>query len=455
MNELKIILTNEMISKPLDLKLPSKILYIDRSEVGLEKERSHNLIGFAQREPYIKDLLSYLASSGFYLVASSNGISKFEKFINAESFKHNIKVKDLQIYKDIYYTLDEPLLDFEKKRLIVLFSSVADFAFNADIARRNFFVNFSTIRKYIPQNTYVLRIGDIGGVLGNFYMNTTYSNTIEENIQDLIKFILVSNNITKKNVVLYGASKGGTATLYHSILGGYKSIAVDPIVSDEYHEEHSFDSHFTQPRELSKIYPQTKQEKFTFFIKNRKIPDNITILYSQNSPIYEAINSIIKENDKEKKINYLNVCHPQIKTHPDVAAKTINVLMLVMNNLFYGLSEIKSKNIDCDKATNVKKLEIKAELKLTKLIIYTDNKSISLRVYDADLEKYKDIVLKESISEISLFKLKGKMISIVEIGSGIEHELVVDLKKSSVLSKIASYKNVVIEEKEFSFLVIE
>ena len=454
MNELKIILTNEMISKPLDLKLPSKILYIDRSEVGLEKERSHNLIGFAQREPYIKDLLSYLASNGFYLVASSNGISKFEKFINAESFKHNIKVKDLQIYKDIYYTLDEPLLDFGKKRLIVIFSSVADFAFNADISRRNFFVNFSTIAKYIPQNTYVLRIGDIGGVLGNFYMNTSYSNTIEDNIQDLIKFILVSNNITKNNVVLYGASKGGTASLYHSIVGGYKSISVDPIVSDEYHEEFSFDSHFTKPRELSKIYPKTKQEKFSNLIKERDISDNITILYSEKSPIYGAINNVIGKNDKENKINYLNVCHPQIKTHSDVAVKTINILMLVMNNLFYDLAEIKSKNIDCDKATKEKKIEIKGELKLTKLIIYTDDKHISLRVYDSDLEKYNDVLLEESISEISLFKLKGKMISLVEIDSSIEHELVVDLKKSSLLSKIASYKNIVINGKEFSFLAI-
>jgi len=460
MEELKIVLTNEMLSKAFDFNLPRSILYIDRSNVGLEKERMHNLIGFAQREPLVKDLLIYLASKGFYLIEASQGVSKFEKFINAESFKHNVKVKNLQIYKELYYTLDEPLLNFGKNRLIVLFSSVADFAFNADISRRNFFTNFSTISKYIPQNTYVLRIGDIGGVLGNFYMNTTYSNKIEEGVQDLIQFILHSNNIEKSDVVLYGASKGGTATLYHGILGGYKSIAVDPIVSDTYHEENSFDSHFTQPRKVSRLYPQSKQEKFSNFIKGREIPDNITILYSQNSPIYDAINSIVRDNDKENKINYLNVCHPEIKTHPDVAPKTINILMLVLNNFFYNLGKIQSKNIDCNDVTKIEKKEVVGALKLTKLILEKKSKDINnsyLRAYDKNLQNYQDYPLTKTITEISLFKLKGKHLSIVELDATTvsnEYSISISLEKSSILSKLASLTNIEKEGINFLFLSI-
>jgi len=454
MKELKIILTEEMLSKAFDFNLLSNVLYIDRSNVGLEKERNHNLIGFAQREPFVKDLLIYLASNGFYLVSSFNGISKFEKFIDAESFNHNVKVNNLQIYKDIYYTLNTPLLDFADKRLIIIFSSIADLAFNADIARRNFFVNFTTINKYIPQNTYVLRIGDIGGVLGNFYMNTIYSDRIESEIQDLIKFILLSNNIHENNVVLYGASKGGTASLYHAILGGYKCVAVDPIVSDEYHEEYSFDSHFTKPRKLHKIYSQSKQEKFSNLMKNNKVPNKINIIYSQQSPIYNSINTIIKDNDTENKIKYLNVCHPKIKTHPDVAINTINILMSVINNLFYDLSEIRSKDIDCDRSIEKKKIEITAELKLTKLIIYRNSNNIKLRVYSLDLEQYSELELDKPISEISLFKLKGKNLSIVDMDTLLEYKLVIDLKKSSILSKIASYKDIEKDGQIFSFLAI-
>ena len=80
---------------------------------------------------------------------------------------------------------------------------------------------------------------------------------------------------------------------------------------------------------------------------------------------------------------------------------------------------------------------------------------MKLRVYDdMTLKQFSDILLKESTTEISLFKLKNKMLSIVDIDSSVEYELVVDLKKSSLLSKIASYKKAVINGKEFSLLAI-
>lgn len=453
MEELKIVLTEDNINQKLEFKLPTKTLYIDRSKVGNINERKHNLIGFSRREKNITELIVRLSSNGFFLVHSGNGISTFKKFTNAEEFKSNIKVDNLEIYNNIYYTLEKPILKFGKNRLIVIFSSVADRAFHADISIRNFFSNFGTISKYIPQNSYVLRIADIGGIIGSFYMNTTFSNSIEDDIQGLLKFILESLNINKENMILYGGSKGGTASLYHGILGGYKSIAVDPIVSDEYHEQFSRDSHFTKQYGKYKVYPQSKQEKFTSLMKMNIIPKNINIIYSQQSPIYGAINHIIRDNDKENKINYLNVCHPMIKTHPDVASKTINILMLVMNNLFYNLADIKSKDIDCDKIIE-KKIDIKGELRLTKLIIYSNSKSMSLRIYDISLKEYNDIPLKESVVEISLFNLRGKMLSIVEIDTSIEHELIIDLKKSSLLSKIASYKKIEKDGIEFSFLLI-
>jgi hypothetical protein len=452
MKELKVVLTEEMLKKPLYFELPTQTLYIDRSHVGDIKERGHNLIGFSRREERVNELVVKLATKGFFLVSSSDGNSKFEKFTTAKEFKSNVKVDNLQIYNNLYYTLEKPLLEFASNRLIVIFSSVADRAFNADIATRNFFTNFGTISKYIPQNSYVLRISDIGGIIGSFYMNTTFSDTIEDDIQGLLKFILNSNNIAKEDVVLYGGSKGGTSALYHGILGGYKCVAVDPIVSDKYHEESSGDSHFTKEYGDYRIYPRTKQDKFSDLMNKTTIPDYINIIYSEQSPVYNAINTIIKDNDIENRINYLNICHPKIKTHPDVAVKSINILMLVMNNLFYGLGEIKSKDIDCKKAKKVDVLKIKAQLKLMSLIIELNLQPSYLRVYSKDLKEYQDIELNQESSKVNLLKLKGKALSIVS--NKKEYALEVDLSKSSILSKIVSYKEVEIENRSFSYLVI-
>jgi hypothetical protein len=444
--ELEIVLTEEMLSSQININFPSKCIYVDRSNVGILSERKHNLIGFSKREKYVAEFVVQLASKGFFLVSSFDGKSKFEKFTSAENFKSYVKVKNLKIYNNLYYTLANSSLSFSNKRLIVVFSSVADRAFNADISVRNFFTNFETISKYIPQNTYVLRISDIGGIIGNFYMNTVFSNTIEEDIQGLLNFILQSNNINKEDVVLYGSSKGATSALYHGILGGYKCIAVDPIVSDEYHEIESGDSHFTKEYGKYRIYPQSKQDKFRNLMKTTAITSDINIIYSQNSPIYGAINNIIKEHDLEKKIKYLNVCHPKIKTHPDVAPKTINILMLVLNNLFYGLGEIQSKNIDCQE------LKVTAELKLTSLILETNIRPSYLRVYTENLKEYQDIELKEESTKVTLFKLKGKALSI--ICAGKEYGIEVDVNKNSILSKIVSYKEVERDSESFSYLVI-
>ena len=453
MRELKVTLTEEMLKNPLEFELPTQTLYIDRSKVGNPEERSHNLIGFSRRNRYINELLIKLATKGFFLVSSSNGNSRFEKFTTAKEFKPFVKRDNIQIYNNIYYTLEEPKLKFASNRLIVVFSSVADRAFNADIATRNFFVNFETIYKYIPQNCYILRVSDIGGVIGNFYMNTTFSNTIEDDIQGLLNYILETYNINKKDVVLYGSSKGATASLYHGILGNFRAICVDPVVSDEYHELYSGDSHFTKPCGEYKIYPQTKQDKFSKFIQNREIEkDSIYIIYSKQSPIYNDINSIVKKNDIENKIIYLDVCHPKIKSHPDVAPNTINIFIAILNNIFYNLGEIKSKEIDCLQTSSLKEFKIKSYLKLTNLVIESSIDFVKLRVYNKDLQEYKDIDLNIGTNKISIFTLKGKLLSIVYMDK--EYELNIEVDNKTVLSKIVNKKRVTKDNKDFNYISI-
>ena len=343
MNELKITLNESDILSPINLTYPQERLIIDKSSLGgNENEKiNYNLIAVARKNLYVKNLVIDLANKGFYLTKHENGISTFEKFTGAENFKKHIKRENLQFFRDLFYTIETPKVKIKSSRMIIVFSSVADFPYNANIARRNCFINFSSISKYIPSNTYVLRISDIGSIVGSFYMNNNFNDKVEINIQDLIRFVLNKYDISQENLVLYGVSKGATAALYHGILGNYKSIAVDPIVTDEHHEKKYNDSHFTIG-----TFPETKQKKFVNLLKNKNIPDNINILYSKNSPIYSYINTIIKENDLKKKINYINVYHPNIKDHPDVGPHTINILMLIINNLFYTLGELNSKDID-------------------------------------------------------------------------------------------------------------
>ncbi len=344
MKNLHIKLSPADIELPIIIKYPINRLYIDKSSIGKNEneQKNYNLFAIARSNENVKNLVVNLANKGFYLVNHKDGISIFEKFINAEQFKHNLINKNIKIFNDLYYTLETPKIKTNKPRLLVVFSSVADFSLNASISRRNFFTNFESIGKYIPQNTYILRISDIGSVVGSFYMNNNFNNQVESNIQLLLEFILLENNISKTDVVLYGTSKGATAALYHGILGHYKAVCVDPIVSNKYHEIKYNDSHFTLD-----TFSESKQKKFKYLMKNSLIDSDINILYSKNSPIYNDIIEIIKNNDKDEKIKFIHSNHPSIKDHPDVGPNTINILTMIINNLYYQVGITSSKDLDC------------------------------------------------------------------------------------------------------------
>ena len=344
MKELHIKLTISDIQSEIVLEYPLYRLNIDKSALGKNEneKQNYNLFAIARENENVKNLVVDLANNGYFLVEHKKGISIFEKFITAEKFKHNLTNDNVQVFNDLFYTLDNPKIKTDTPRLLVVFSSVADYALNASISRRNFFTNFSTIGKYIPSNTYILRISDIGSIVGSFYINNNFSNNIESDVQGLLKSILVQYSIAKDDVVLYGVSKGGTASLYHGILGKYKTIAVDPIVSNRYHEKKYNDSHFTIG-----TFPQTKQDKFSKFIQTYPIKSNINIIYSKRSPIYNDIVTVIKNNDTHQNIHYIHSDHPNIKDHPDVGPNTINVLTMLINNLYYNFIELSSKDLTC------------------------------------------------------------------------------------------------------------
>lgn len=304
------------------------ILLIDKSDFGKNdnEKLNHNIYGLARTNAKVKSLVTQLSNFGIFLVAHKDGVSTFYRYKNKELFDSIfLKNGKYRRYGEFYYSLDLPSSSIKPSKLLVVFSSVADLPYNADIERRCFFKNFSTISKYIPYDTIVVRISDIGGVVGNFYLNSNYSNEVESGIQDLLNNLEEITGIKKENTILYGVSKGGTGALYHGLGGGYNFVAVDPIVSDEHHEEKYNDSHFTKG-----TFPCSKQEKFNKIVLGCE-KSNGYIISSRYSPIFDSLCSINFKND----VALIDVQHKNIKDHPDVGPNTINLLMLLINSIFY------------------------------------------------------------------------------------------------------------------------
>ncbi|MGP5646297.1 XcbB/CpsF family capsular polysaccharide biosynthesis protein [Psychrobacter celer] len=312
-------------------------IYIDKSTIGKsEKERLlHNFLAVARQNKEAKKLIAKLSSNQFYLVKHSNGVSVFKRFSNVEFFKTAFSDHNIKCWNNTFYTLDEPIsyTSSTLHRLLVVFSSIADFPFNASLSRRMFFKNYSSIGKYIPRNTYILRIADLGGVLGSFYLNSNADPKFESKVQSIIRKIQMDKGINDNQTVFYGTSKGGTGALYHGLKMGIKTLSVDPIVSDDFYINKHNDLHFVEG-----AFPIYKDEKFSELMReltNKKL-SFMKIITSPNSEQFEYIRSNIFL--KNLSINKYIFTNPSIKTHPDVGKHTLSFSTTMLNNLLYNIN---------------------------------------------------------------------------------------------------------------------
>lgn len=329
----KIYFTQDVKFSDLDINFNVNEIYIDKSSIGKDdKEKlNFNMLAVGRTNPEAKKLIAALSNNKFFLTSHKNGISLFTKFVNGESFLPNFNNKDVKVWNDTFYTLDKPISgELPNSRLLVVFSSIADLAFNANIDRRMFFKNFPDVAKYIPKNTYILRIADIGGVLGGFYLNSHADMDFESKVQSLIRKIQLEYSISDEYTVLYGTSKGATGALYHGIKMGLKAVSVDPIISDEYYLEKYNDLHF-----ITNVFPISKQEKFNQLFAESKDLKNIKLITSPKSENFKYISELLL-------LSELDVCSYIFNDHNITGSKSIEEYMLtfittMLNNTLYNI----------------------------------------------------------------------------------------------------------------------
>lgn len=335
-HKLNILFDEHTVCDELNIDYGSNEIYIDKSKIGKnEKEKLlHNFLAVGRQNKEAKKLIARLSSNKFYLVQHSNGISLFKRFGKVALFKNSFSEHNINCWDNTFYTLDEPSARSNSTpRLLVVFSSIADFPFNASLSRRMFFKNYSSIAKYIPKNTYILRIADLGGVLGSFYLNSNADPNFENKVQNIIRKIQMEKGINDSHTVFYGTSKGGTGALYHGLKMSIKTLSVDPIVSDDFYINKHNDLHFVED-----AFPEYKEAKFNELMSelNYKQLSFIKIITSPNSEQFEYIRDIIFS--KNLSINKYIFNNPFIKTHPDVGKHTLSFTTTMLNNLLYNIN---------------------------------------------------------------------------------------------------------------------
>lgn len=337
MQDLHIVLDKESVEHKIEIELPEWELYIDKSQLGSTPDEclKHNIISTGRKYKYVASFLMHCASCGFFLVRhdQENGISVLRNMKDRKKFMPAFGKRGTKLWNDVFYTLEKPVSVFAASksicRMLVVFSSIGEFPFNAAVANRAFYLDWPDVKNDIPANTYILRIADTGGVLGAFYMNSNFDKSFEQRVHDLIIHIANECHIAKGNIILYGANKGGTGALLHGILGEYRTIAVDPVVTDRFFIEKRNDQHF-----VTESFSEDKEKKFKNLLEESNNLDHIHIVTSYASEQFKYIKDIVWTH---KDVHMYIFNNENIKKQGDVLKNTVVFVKTLINAMYYNI----------------------------------------------------------------------------------------------------------------------
>ncbi|GAB3562145.1 XcbB/CpsF family capsular polysaccharide biosynthesis protein [Spelaeicoccus albus] len=310
---------------------------------------SGNLIRCARKSTFARDNLIVLANHGYYSYMSDGDQTRFVHEGSIPNLWKPVKDGKYDVSPDgLIFSVSEPQVKNAKPKLVVLFASMFRRIYTPYLVR-HMAPNFMSLQKYISQDAYVVRLADIGGILGSFYLNTRFCPDNTSRIQRLLNHLMLTLGVNKEDIVLYGGSKGGTGALFHGLLGGYQFVSVDPIVSDRHYEDKLDDMHFTSRSHERTIFDRSKDDTFAELMRSYgRNRDNFQsdeaqtgaagiIVTSERSPQYKYITNVIGDPARAN-LGLFESSNPKINSHPEVSRNTIHTVTMGMNAMLAGVA---------------------------------------------------------------------------------------------------------------------
>lgn len=291
----------------------------------------------ARTNKAVRGVAASLMNAGYVTDGVVAGVASFtslkKPYKSWGRWLENFSVSD----SGISYVYSPPENTSVDPGLLVVFSSISDKPSSPEMMRY-FMQNFPSIGKFVPKDVGVLRLSDVGGMVGAFYMDTIFDTANENKVTEFLSQFIAEKGIRKDRVVFYGVSKGGTGALLHGVKNGVRVVSVDPIVNDEHYLSKYDDLHF-----VTGVFPERKEFRFSRLFREGSIDNATCIISSDNSPQLPYIRQTVPIDDGA--IVFLNSVNPNIKDHPDVGPVTVNAAVMLMNMCFYdvGLSGFSGK----------------------------------------------------------------------------------------------------------------
>lgn len=207
---------------------------MNSKKIAIHTSSNENMLVQSYQDSKVFEVYQSLIQRDYMLYWHHN---KESYFIKRENINEIWKRSDLSSIGGLFYTVSKPISarksEQEPANLIVVFSPTPKGRklFSSNIADRTFQTYFPNIQKYLPKNTFVLRIMDINLTYGSLYFNTKNYPNMETDVQAIIEIVCKELSVAHDKVVLYGVDSVGLSALYHGIIGNYGSVSTNPYLS--------------------------------------------------------------------------------------------------------------------------------------------------------------------------------------------------------------------------------
>lgn len=296
-----------------------------------------NLIEFSRKNREARHVVVELAARQYYLYKNDAGRSSFVSRRRLTTLWAPIKNGKFTDTGDVIYGIEPALAPASRPKLLVVFPAMAAPIYQSSLFRYAT-RNYNTIQKFVSPSTHVMRLVDLGGVVGNFYLDTTVLPDNTAKIQAAIRQVMADLQVRQEDVVLLGSSKGATGAVFHGLTMGIKHVAVDPVLSEVEYWDRLDDSHFTKNR----IFNKTKQQVFASLqadlVAQGMWADRLAqqvLITSRRSPQYQHTAPLLVEDQDTNEV-FIND-NPGITDHPDVPKFSLHVATSTVDQLLAGV----------------------------------------------------------------------------------------------------------------------
>lgn len=321
--------------KIFNATVSQKIFNYEYEKISLDLKDKRNILELSKSDSKIYEIYKKLIANDFMFYFHSGTKSYF---IKRKLIKDIWKRNDLVQYGDLFYTIEQPLSDrinaMSPLRLMVIFSSTAsDDYYSANIGIRCLTKDFPNLQEHIIKNTMIMRIMDVNLSHGSHYLNTGNYSNFEKDVQGSIVKVMSQYDIHKDDVVLYGVSEGGTGALYHSLLGDYNSVSVDPVITLTDYNNVMADKYFMKGLRKESILEDLMR------LSQKKMHYKKNIIGSPALPYnYRLFSKLTNEA-----INIVDVFDESIKFENNIASSCIAEQVTLINNRLLDSNNFKNK----------------------------------------------------------------------------------------------------------------